>query len=211
MSYVAIAGLAVSAGSAIYGGIKAGNARKKKERALLADKSENEAFYNKDYYSDYMKRADTQSLMKQTRDMLKKNNQVAANTAVVTGATPEQVAAVKEQSNKVITDTTSRVAATGQAWKDNIQQQYMNRKAQIGAQQYGEMEGAAQGYEALMGNGIRAIGSATTGLAGGLSTSGIRTDAEIAVDKKEIPSEIKTPVVGVGTPEAPNRNIPLKM
>ena len=156
--------------SSIYGGIKAGEERKKMQTYLSGEKSDNEAFYNKNYYGDYTQRADTQNLMKQTRDMLKRNNEVAANTAVVTGATPEATNADKEQSNQVITDTMSNVAAQGQRWKDNIQNQYMNRKNQLSNMQYGDMEGAAQGYEDLMGNGIKAVGSAATGLSNSLMT-----------------------------------------
>lgn len=171
---------AVGMGSAIYGGIKAGEERKKMQTYLSGEKSDNEAFYNKNYYGDYTQRADTQNLMRRTREMLKKSNQVAANTAVVTGATPEAQLAVKEQSNEVITDTMSNVAAQGQRWKDNIQNQYLHRKSQLSNMQYGEMEGAAQGYEALMGNGIKAVGSAATGLSNSLMTPKLPITTETA-------------------------------
>ena len=157
-------GAAVGVGASIYGANKAADERAKMDAYLNGQQADNNAWYNNNYNSDYMQRADTQALMKNTRDALKQNNKAASNMAVVTGATPEAAAVAKEQSNKVLTDTASRVAATGQAWKDNIQQQYMNRKAQIGAQQYGNMEGNANSYEALMGNGIKQIGSTADSL-----------------------------------------------
>jgi hypothetical protein len=187
----------IGAGSAIYGGIKAGAERKKMQTYLNGEKADNESWYNKNFYGDYTQRADTQNLMKRTRDMLKRNNEVAANSAVVTGATPEAVNAAKEQSNQVITDTMSNVAAQGQQWKDNIQNRYLARKNQISGQQYGEMEGAAQGYEALVGNGIKAVGSAATGLSNSLMTPGAQRSAEqIAIDAKSIPNAIR-PTTGV--------------
>ncbi len=152
-------GAVVGIGASIYGANKASNERAKMDKYLNDQNADNTAWYNNNYNGDYMQRADTQALMKNTRDALRQNNKVASNMAVVTGSTPEAEAVAKEQSNKVLTDTANRVAATGQAWKDNIQQQYMNRKAQIGAQQYGNMEGNANSYEALMGNGIKQIGS----------------------------------------------------
>lgn len=154
----------IGVGASIYGANKASDERAKMDAYLNGQQADNTAWYNNNYNSDYMQRADTQALMKNTRDALKQNNKVASNMAAVTGATPEAQAVAKEQSNKVLTDTASRVAATGQAWKDNIQNQYMNRKAQIGAQQYGNMEGNANSYEALMGNGIKQIGSTADSL-----------------------------------------------
>lgn len=180
-------GTAVGLGSSIYGGIKAGQERKRMAKYLSGEKSDNEAWYNKNYYSDYTQRADTQNLMKNLRDNLKKNNEVASQTATITGATPEAQAVQKEQSNKVITDTTSNVAAMGAQHKERIQNQYMGRKAQLGSQEYGEMEGAAQGYENLMGNGIKAMGNSINGLASGLSTSGATgTPEEMAIDRLKI-------------------------
>jgi hypothetical protein len=189
---------ALGLGGAIYGGIKAGEEHKKMQDYLNGQNSDNEAFYNKNYYGDYTQRADTQNLMKQTRDMLKRNNEVAANTAVVTGATPDAVDAQKEQNNKVITDTMSNIAAQGQQWKDNIQNEYMNRKNLLSNMQYGDMEGAAQGYESLMGNGIKAVGSAATGLSNSLMTPPLqRSDSEIASAAQLLPTAIKTPTTGV--------------
>ena len=162
---VAGTGAAIGLGSALYGGYKAGKARDAMSKSLDKQNADNESWYNNQANTDYMQRADTLAVMKNTRDQLKEGNKRAANMAVVTGATPEAQAVAKEQSNKVITDTNSRIAATGQAWKDNIQNQYLARKAQIGGQQYGAMEGSAQSYEALMGNGIKQMGSSVNSLA----------------------------------------------
>lgn len=162
---VAGTGVLVGAGTAAYGGYKAGKARDAMGKELNKQNSDNETWYNNQANSDYMQRADTQAVMKNTRDQLKERNKQASNMAVVTGATPEAQAVAKEQSNKVLTDTSSRIAAMGQQWKDNIQDKYLARKAQIGGQQYGAMEGQAQSYEALMGNGIKQIGSSVNSLA----------------------------------------------
>lgn len=180
---------AVGIGSAIYGGIKAGQERKKMAKYLSGQEADNAAWYNANALSDYTQRADTQALMKNTRDALKKNNEVATNSAVVTGATPESVAVAKEQSNKVITDTMSRVGATGQQWKDGITDKYMARKNQLSGLKYGEMEGAEQSYESLMGNGIKQIGSAAGSTAGGLLDPVSTTGVDVAA--------IATPKTGV--------------
>jgi hypothetical protein len=174
-------GTAVGLGESIYGGIKAGQENKKMQTYLNGQQADNENWYNKNYYSDYTNRANTQALMKNTRDTLKKNNEVAANTAAVTGATPEATAVAKEQSNKTLTDTTSRVAAIGQQWKDGLTDKYMARKNQLGNQEYNNMATNANSYENLMSNGIKQIGNGASGLASSLSTTDTPTSTPMAI------------------------------
>jgi hypothetical protein len=197
-------GTAVGLASSVIGGIEAGNERKKMDQYLNTQNQDNENFYNKNYYSDYTQISDTQALMKNLRDNMTRTNKIANQTATITGATPEAQAVQKEQSNKVITDTTSRVAAQGQAWKDNIQNQYLQRKNQIGNEQYNAMAGNAQGYEALMGNGIKQIGNSVSGLTNTLANSGQRSSDQTAVDNinridagADAPTLIPQPSYGV--------------
>ena len=142
-------------------------------RYLNEQDAENTALYNKDYYSDYTQRSDTQKLMKQLRDNLGKNNKRAENMAVVTGATPEQQAVTKEQSNKVISDTFSNIGAMGQQWKDQVSNRYLSRRQNIADQRMGMMNQKAQSYENLMNTGLNMMGGSLGGMMGGASaTSG---------------------------------------
>lgn len=166
---------ALGLGASIFGGIKAGQQRKKMSRYLNQQDSENTALYNANALSDYTQRSDTQNLMKQLRDNLSKSNKRAENMAVVTGATPEQQAVQKEQSNKVISDTYANIGAMGQQWKDNVTNRYLSRRDNIAGQRMGMMGQQAQSYENLMSSGLNMMGSSLGGLAGGLgggTTSG---------------------------------------
>lgn len=168
-----IAGVGAATGlvSGIYGGIKAGQERKKMQEYLNGQKADNEAWYNENYNADYMQRADTQAMLKNMRENLSRTNKAAENTAVVTGATPEAVSLVKENANKVITDTYSRTAALGQQFKDRVSDRYLNMKANLNNQQMNMMEGTAQSYENLMGNGIGGMTSGLTSIATSLIKS----------------------------------------
>lgn len=167
---VSIASVGIGVGGAIYGAVKAGQERKRMEQYLTSQEADNIARYNKDYYSDYTQRADTQALMKRLRENLKRTNSITNNTAVVTGATPEAVNVQKDQNNKVVTDTMSNVAAIGQQWKDRVQDRYLAMKNNYANMRYGNMAGNAASYENLMGNSIGAIGSAVNGIANGFMT-----------------------------------------
>ena len=140
-------------------------------RYLNEQDAENKAWYNANALSDYTQRADAQSLMGQLRNTLTKQNKVAANTAVVTGATPEQQAIQKEQSNKVISDTISNLGAMGQQYKDRVTDRYLAQKTNLANQRMNMMEGQAGSYENLMGSGLNMLSGSIGGLVGGLKSS----------------------------------------
>lgn len=165
-------GAGVGLAGSIFGGIKAGQQRKKMDRYLNQQDTDNKAWYNANALSDYTQRSDTQNLMKQLRDTMGKQNKIAANTAVVTGATPEQQAVQKEQSNKVISDTFSNLGAMGQQWKDGITDKYMARKDNIAQQRMGMMGQKAQSYENLMNTGLNMMGGSLGGMLGGGAAGG---------------------------------------
>lgn len=159
----------------IFGGSKAAKQRQKMNRYLNEQDAENKAWYNANALSDYTQRADAQSLMGQLRNTLTKQNKVAANTAVVIGATPEQQAIQKEQSNKVISDTISNLGAMGQQYKDRVTDRYLAQKTNLANQRMNMMEGQAGSYENLMGSGLNMLSGSIGGLVGGLKNS--RTSA----------------------------------
>jgi hypothetical protein len=160
----AVIGGAIGLGASLLGGNKAAKQRKLMENYLNGQDTENKAWYNANALSDYTQRADTQNLMKQLRDNLSRQNRIAANTAVVTGATPEQQAAAKEQANKAISDTYSNIGALGQQWKDRVTDRYMARKANIASQRMNMMEGKARSGENLQGNGLNMLGNSAGSL-----------------------------------------------
>ena len=116
-----------------YGAIKEGQQRKAMQRTMNQWNADNESLFNKDYYGDYTKRADVQSVIKNMRDEMKKQNTVAQNTAAVTGASPEAVNAQKERSNTAMSKLYSGLAAQGQQFKDRAQNRYEARKQQLSA------------------------------------------------------------------------------
>lgn len=162
-------GAGVGLATSIFGGSKAAKQRRKMNSYLNEQDAENKAWYNANALSDYTQRADSQNLMRQLRNNLDRQNKIASNTAVVTGATPEQQAVQKEQSNKVISDTYANLGAMGQQWKDNVTNRYLSRRDNIANQRMGMMDQKAQSYENLMNSGVNMISGAVGSLYGGNS------------------------------------------
>ena len=131
----ALIGAGLSAVSSIAGGIANRNARKRQEEMLAAQKDENKAWWDKKYNEDPTKRADTVRLLTQMQEQIKNRNKAARGRQAVMGGTDDSTTSVKEANNKVLADTTSQIVAGNESRKDQIENQYLNRKAQIEGQQ----------------------------------------------------------------------------
>ena len=124
-------GSAVKIGSSIFGGISASNAMKKVKENLENEQGKNEAWYNRRYNEDSTQRADAQRILKKTEEGIRNRNRHAAATQAVMGGTEESVAAEKMANNEALAEATSRIAVAGDARKDAIEQQYLQRDARL--------------------------------------------------------------------------------
>lgn len=148
----ALIGAGLGLASSIAGGIANRKARKKQEQMIAQQQRENQAWYDRKYNEDPTKRADTVRLLTQMQEQIKSRNKAAKGRQAVMGGTEDSTTAVKEANNKTLADTTSQIVAANDARKDNIEQQYMNRKNQLQTQQMGiEAEKAADTANAVAG------------------------------------------------------------
>lgn len=148
----ALIGAGLGLASSIAGGISNRKARKKQEQMIAQQQRENQAWYDRKYNEDPTKRADTVRLLTQMQEQIKNRNKAAKGRQAVMGGTEDSTTAVKEANNKTLADTTSQIVAANEARKDNIEQQYMNRKNQLQNQQMSiDAEKAADTANAVAG------------------------------------------------------------
>lgn len=152
----AVGGLA----SGIFGGIKSAKAAREQQRLINEQESKNNAWYNRNYYQNYMESAEAQAAMKRVENTLKKQNQEARATAAVMGSTPEAAVAQQQANNEILDNTATGLAAQATQRKmqvDAANQQNQNAilNARVGQSQMNEQGGAQ-----LMSNGLGLIGSA---------------------------------------------------
>lgn len=152
----AVGGLA----SGIFGGIKSAKAAREQQRLINEQESKNNAWYNRNFYQNYMESAEAQAAMKRVENTLKKQNQEARATAAVMGSTPEAAVAQQQANNEILDNTATGLAAQATQRKmqvDAANQQNQNAilNARLGQSQMNEQGGAQ-----LMSNGLGLIGSA---------------------------------------------------
>lgn len=126
-----LVGAGLSAVGSIFGGISASKAMKKVKKNLQAQKQANQDWYDRRYNEDATQRADAQRILTMTEESIKNRNRQAAGAQAVMGGTDESVAAVKAANNQALADATSQIAVNAEARKDQIEQTYQQRDAQI--------------------------------------------------------------------------------
>ena len=126
-----LVGAGLSAVGSIFGGISASKAMKKVKKNLQAQKQANQDWYDRRYNEDATLRADAQRILTKTEESIKNRNRQAAGAQAVMGGTEESVAAAKAANNQALADATSQIAVNAEARKDQIEQTYQQKDAQI--------------------------------------------------------------------------------
>lgn len=152
----AVGGLA----SGIAGGIKSAKSAKEQQRLINEQESKNNAWYNRNYYQNYMDSTEAQAAMKRVENTLKKQNQEARATAVVTGATPEAAIAQQQANNEILDETATGLAAQATARKAQVEAIDQQNQNNIFQARLGQSSANEQGGAQLMSNGLGLIGSA---------------------------------------------------
>lgn len=152
----AVGGLA----SSIAGGIKSAKAAKQQQELINEQARKNDAWYNRNYYQNYLDSAEAQAAMKRVENTLKKQNQEARATAVVTGATPEAAVAQQQANNEILDNVATDLAAQGTARKANIDAINQQNENNIMNMRIAQNQATERGNAQLMDNGLGIIGSA---------------------------------------------------
>lgn len=145
-------GAGLKIGSSIFGGIKMSQAMKKIKNNIREQQQENQDWFDRRYNEDSTQRADAQRLLTQAQETMRNRNRQTAGAQAMMGGTDESVAAQKAANNEALANTTSQIAATADARKDSIENQYMSTKANLNEKMNNiTMQGAQQMKQAVEG------------------------------------------------------------
>lgn len=106
----------------------------------------NESMFNRQYYQDALSRSDTQNMLRNYRETMRDAIKNQQNTAVVTGETPEAVAATKRNNAKAYADAVAGITAQNSARKDAALANYQNMSNQSYADWLKLYQGDAQNW-----------------------------------------------------------------
>ena len=106
----------------------------------------NKSMFNRQYYQDALSRSDTQNMLRNYRETMREAIKNQQNTAVVTGETPEAVAATKRNNAKAYADAVAGITAQNSARKDAALANYQNMSNQSYADWLKLYQGDAQNW-----------------------------------------------------------------
>lgn len=165
-------GTAISAGiglaSGIIGASKAAKAREQQRLAIGKQEAQNNAWYERNYYQNYLDSTEAQAALKRVEDTMRRNNAASRAAATVNGSTPEAAMAAQQQNNEALANVTENLAARADQRRYQVdamnqanQKDILNRNMQ---QQQLDEAGGSQ----LMNNGMGLVGQAV-GQMGGIN------------------------------------------
>lgn len=154
-------GGALSIGGAIAGGISAAKASANVKKSLESQQAQNRAWYDRRYNESATQRADAQRVLAEARDQMLRRSKASAGAAAVSGATEESLASAKAADAAAQADLLSRIAASGEARKDSIENQYMARDSQL----QGQLDDLELRRAGAVSSAIGGVADAASGIA----------------------------------------------
>ena len=148
-------------GSTIFGGISASKAMKRVRKNVDDQRQRNQDWYNRRVNEDATQRADAQRILSITRDNIRQRNRQATGAQAVTGATEESVAATKAANNSALAEAASQIAVNGDRRKDAVEEQYLQRDAQL----QGQLNQMEVDKAKAIGSAVQGVGKAAAGVA----------------------------------------------
>lgn len=116
------------------------------------------AFYNENYYKDYMNSAEAQSAMRALTEQVRRMMGGVDNQAVASGATDESKLAAKTGAVSTMADAINRLASLATQRKDSIRKDYMNYSGLLNQQMAQIYGNKAQGYLTQQNNIFQGLG-----------------------------------------------------
>lgn len=156
----AVAGLA----STVFGAVQQKKAAENQEKLLKEQQAKQEAWYNRNYYQDYLNSVEGQNAIKQYKDLWAERTREARARQVISGGTPAQAAAVAEAGAEGLGNMMGNLAAQGAARKQQIDAQMLGMDANMTNQRGAIEEARQQAGANLVSNGIGTMTSSLQGM-----------------------------------------------
>lgn len=140
--------------STVKGAIDSYKASKEKKNLLNKAKSEENAWYKRNYFGKFLDDSATKAAIKRVENTLRRNNEGERARALINGTTPEYSLARNEQGLRSMENMMTNIASMDSANKRNIEAQHRNHLANLTATEYQDLSmdermarsSAASGY-----------------------------------------------------------------
>lgn len=192
----ALIGAGVGLATQLYGAHKSAAAAKEQEAELARQRAANEAWYNRNYYQDYLNTVQAQNALKQYRNAWAERTKEARARQAISGGTPEQAQAVAEAGGEAMGNMVGNLAAQGEQNKAAIDAQKLAMDNNLSAQQMQIAEARQQAASNLMSSGASMLTSGLQAMGGGIGYADKSVQAVADATK-----EVQNAALGLKAPE----------
>lgn len=182
MSVIGIGSAVLGGLAALYGAHKDAKSAKEQEAELARERAASEAWYNRNYYQDYLNTVEAQNALKRVRNAWDERTRQERARQAITGGTAEQTQAVAEAGGEAMGETVGNLAAQGQQNKAAIDAQKLAMDTNLSQQAAQIAEQRQAAAQQLMAGGASMITSGLQAMDGGI---GGKTKAATAVNMPE--------------------------
>ena len=168
MSVIGLIGAGVGLASSLYGAHKSAKSAKEQEAELARQRAANEAWYNRNYYQDYLNTVEAQNALKRVRNAWDERTREVRARQAITGGTPEQAQVVAEAGGEAMGETVGNLAAQGQQNKAAIDAQKLAMDNNLSQQAAQIAEARQQAASNLMSGGASMMTSGLQAIDGGI-------------------------------------------
>ena len=106
--------------STVKGMVDSSNAKKQQSNLRKAMQNEENAWYRRNYYGDFMDDKASKAAIKRVENTLRRNNEQERARSVITGSTPEMSVARNEQGLRTMENVINNLAAADSNRKNNL-------------------------------------------------------------------------------------------
>ena len=160
MSILGAIGLGTSVAGGIFGAIKANKAKKKQNRLISAQESRDDAWYNNQYYQNYMDSTEAQAAMKRVQDTLRRDNASVRAQAAVGGTTAEAQMAQQESNRQSMERTAESLAGNATQRRNYVDSVHQADGQRTLNARMGQSQADESGASQVMSNSLAGIASA---------------------------------------------------
>lgn len=203
MSVLGIIGAGVGLASSLFGAAKSAREAKKQEAELARQRAANEAWYNRNYYQDYLNTVEAQNALKRVRNAWAERTREARARQAITGGTTEQAQAVAEAGGEAMAETMGNLAAQGQQNKAAIDAQKLAMDNNLSQQQMAINEARQTAASNLMSSGASMITSGLQAMDGGNKKAAVAPKVDAApagIPKADTSVELPKTVENLSVP-----------
>lgn len=137
-------GTIIKGGASIWGGSKQAEEMQAAENIAINGAKALQANYDRRSNANYTQRGDAQRMFTLTKEILKDRSLAADRTAAVMGGENERAARIRQEGVEALGNTAADIAAAGAKYKDDLDENYLNRKYNYDQMLAGIKTGKAQ-------------------------------------------------------------------